>query len=139
MAYQTLGNGTAVAKAPMKATTTKRFTSKVRLHVVPKSGQMVNIKTVTHNALLGMRNNDPSISFMDTKGNSISLNAFSSYASATFNDAFGLVTRAGRSPEIIVGLEFESALCRRLSNISKSGSSRTPLSSVISTSFKPLL
>ena len=110
MAYQTLGTGTAVAKAPMKETTTKRFTSKVRLHVVPKSGQMVNIKTVTHNVLLGMRNNDPSISFMDTKGQAISLNTFTSYTSTTFNDAFGLVTRAGRSPEIIVGLEFESTL-----------------------------
>ena len=51
---------------------------------------------------------DTSITFTDTQGESIKVSNFSSYDSTSFDLAFGLVSRAGHSPELIVGLEMNS-------------------------------
>ena len=91
-------------------TPTKRFTTKIRLHVAPKTGAETNIKNVIYAILRCMSNNDPSITFADAQGDQILLSSFSSYDAESFNKAFGLVTGSGRTPEIIVGLSIHSVL-----------------------------
>ena len=99
------GRGCGRAQTPAK-----RFTTKIRSHAVPKTGAETNIKNVICTILRCVSNNDPSIAFTDTQGDQILLSSFSSHDAASFNKAFGLVTRSGLTPEIIVGLSIHSVL-----------------------------
>ena len=97
------GRGRGSVQSP-----SKRFTAKIRLHVVLKYGAETNINKVICTILRSVSNADPSITFTDTQGDQILLSSVSSYDAASFNKAFGLVTRPGHIPEITVGLSIHS-------------------------------
>ena len=98
MALGTFQAATGSAMASPAPTTTKRYRSKIRLHVVPKSNKTINIKKIVHTILRGIMDVDASITFTDTQGESAKVSNFSACDSTSFDLAFGLVSCAGHSP-----------------------------------------
>ena len=93
----------ASAKAPDPHVPIKWHSSKFRLNVVAKAGQEIPITTILHCAFTGMRRCGVSTTFQDVHGQDVALSSFDAADSATFNAVFGLTTKGGRRPKVVLG------------------------------------
>ena len=102
-----IDNGAAfkpASSAPTEAKAIKRHAFKVKLEVVQKGSESINIMAVVHRVICAMIDVDKSLVLFDMFGAVIDPTKFT-MDQATFDSKFGLTMQEGKAPRVWVGFE----------------------------------